>query len=180
MSTRPTPPPPEDKDWTWVVGEACPDCGFDPATVADEDLPGRLEAASQGWTEVLRRPGVAARPDPRTWAPLEYGCHVRDVCTLMRGRLNRLLTEDDPVFADWDQDEAAVQQDYLGQDPSWLADEIEEEGAALAAGYEQVAADQWSRPGRRSDGHRFTVRTLGHYALHELEHHRWDVGAAPR
>lgn len=190
MSSRPTPPPKEAKDWTWVLGEGCSDCGFDPAAVPDDGLPARLEQAAQGWAEVLTEPGRAGsgrrgreaarqRPDPQTWAPLEYACHVRDVCTLMRRRLNRMLTEDDPEFADWDQDEAAVAEDYLGQDPGWVADELEEECAALAAAYAEVTGSQWDRPGRRGDGHRFTVRTLGHYALHELEHHRWDVGAAP-
>ena len=30
-----TPITPDTKDWTWVLERPCPECGFDPATVAD-------------------------------------------------------------------------------------------------------------------------------------------------
>jgi hypothetical protein len=38
-----------------------------------------------------------------------------------------------------------------------------------------MAGDQWERPGRRSDGARFTVESIGRYYLHDIEHHLWDV-----
>jgi hypothetical protein len=47
----------------------------------------------------------------------------------------------------------------------------------IAATFEQVGADQWSRPGRRSNGSVFTVDTLAPYFLHDLVHHAHDVGA---
>ena len=42
----------------------------------------------------------------------EYGCHVRDTCRIFRERLDLMLTQDDPVFANWDQDVTAVQARY--------------------------------------------------------------------
>ena len=37
--------------------------------------------------------------------------------------------------------------------------------------------DRWDRSGRRSDGARFTVASLGRYHLHDVEHHLYDVGS---
>ena len=64
------------------------------------------------------------------WSPLEYGAHVRDVYRLFDERLALMLTEDEPTFADWDQDVTAREQRYAEQDPEVVADELE--AAALA------------------------------------------------
>jgi hypothetical protein len=39
---------------------------------------------------------------------VEYACHVRDLLVPCDYRLDLMLTRDDPLFANWDQDEAAV------------------------------------------------------------------------
>jgi hypothetical protein len=38
-----------------------------------------------------------------------------------------------------------------------------------------VTEDQWQRPGRRSDGARFTVETFARYFIHDPVHHLYDV-----
>ena len=48
----------------------------------------------------------------------------------------------------------------------------------MAASFAAVEGDQWERPGRRSDGARFTVESFGRYFVHDRVHHVWDVGAA--
>ncbi len=95
---------PDTKNWTWVITDPCPDCGLDAAKVSYDDIPGRIRANAASWVDVLQRPDVANRPRPDVWSPLEYACHVRDVFTLFDQRLERMLTEDDPLFDNWDQD----------------------------------------------------------------------------
>jgi hypothetical protein len=34
--SAPEAPLPDDKDWTWVVEEPCPECGFDPTFDGDQ------------------------------------------------------------------------------------------------------------------------------------------------
>ncbi len=167
---------PDVKDWTWVIGEVCPDCGFDATAVDRDDLAGRIAATSDAWRAVLARPGVAERPDDSTWSPLEYACHVRDVHRVYAGRVGRMLAEDDPHYDNWDQDATAVADRYGEQDPATVADELAEAGAALGALFAGVAGDGWDRTGRRSDGASFTVDSIGRYYLHDIEHHLWDVG----
>ena len=70
---------------------------------------------------MLARPDAARRPEPSTWSPLEYACHVRDVCRLFEQRLRLMLTQDAPTFDNWDQDETAVADRYGEQDPATVA-----------------------------------------------------------
>ena len=126
---------------------------------------------------MLARPDAAVRPRPDVWSALEYGCHVRDVFVLFDRRLRLMLTEDDPLFANWDQDETAQAERYWEQQPDVVADELVAAGDAVAASFAAVGGDEWSRPGRRSDGARFTVESFGRYFVHDWVHHRWDVGA---
>jgi DinB superfamily len=178
MTTPPADPAitPDDKDWTWTLRERCPDCGFVAADVAGHDIAPRVTAYTDPWPGVLTRPDARTRPNPSTWSPVEYACHVRDVCRLFEQRVRLMLTDDAPTFANWDQDETAVADRYGEQDPEVVARQVVEAAAGLAGAYAAVPDDAWERTGIRSNCSRFTVLTLGQYGLHDLAHHLWDVG----
>ncbi len=127
------------------------------------------------WEAVLGRPGVRDRPSPTVWSPLEYACHVRDVYVLFAERVELMLNHSDPQFANWDQDETAIEHDYASQDPAVVSDELVAAGDVVARVFDDVSDDAWDRTGRRSDGSTFTVATLGQYFLHDIVHHLHDV-----
>lgn len=166
---------PDTKDWTWVLGKACPECGFDSSTTDEHDVAGLLRTAAAQWPEVLERTDVRVRPDDHTWSPLEYAAHVRDVFRLFAMRLDLMLTQDDPIYPNWDQDETAIAEKYNEQDPRVVSTELVDAGSALADAFDAVPAEDWSRPGRRSDGAQFTVATFARYFIHDTVHHLWDV-----
>ena len=170
---------PDEKDWTWTLTQACPECGFVAGSVEGSQIADLITAVTQPWGEVLRREAARVRPEPTTWSPLEYACHIRDVCTVFEARLELMLTQENPAFANWDQDEIAVQERYGEQDPAQVAEELAAAAAAFATRYAGVTGAQWDRAGVRSNGSRFTVLTLGQYGLHDLRHHLHDVDAAP-
>jgi SAM-dependent methyltransferase len=116
------------------------------------------------------------RPAPTTWSPLEYGCHVRDVHRIFAERVRLMLAEDDPAFANWDQDVTAAEDRYDLQDPAVVYGELAEAARAMADLLRSVEDAQWSRTGRRSNGSFFTVDTIGRYYLHDIVHHLHDVG----
>jgi hypothetical protein len=91
------------------------------------------------------------------------------------GRLSLMLAEDDPEFPNWDQDEAAVKGRYDLNHPEDVEPELRQRAEAMATVLDGVTAGEWHRPGRRSNGSRFTVASLGRYMLHDTLHHLHDV-----
>jgi hypothetical protein len=166
---------PDTKDWTWVLERACAECGLDTRSFPREEIPAMLRANAAAWHAPLTALGAADRTQPDRWSSLEYGCHVRDVFRLYEYRLGLMLTEDDPLYPNWDQDETAVADRYASQDPAVVADELVSAADALADRFAAVSGDQWLRPGRRSDGASFTVETFGRYFIHDPVHHLHDV-----
>jgi len=173
--TTPDPIIPDSKDWTWVLREPCPECGFDTSAFPREQVAGLLRDNAVRWEPVLSRPDVRERPVPTTWSPLEYACHVRDVLRLYRARLKLMLDQDDPLYPNWDQDSTAVAERYGEQETERVRVELREAAEELAAAFDAVREDEWQRPGRRSDGAAFTVETFARYFIHDPVHHLHDV-----
>ena len=168
---------PDTKDWTWVLSQRCPECGFTATDVAGPAIAGTVRDLSPRWVSALHRADARDRPAPTTWSTLEYGAHVRDVMRIFGARLDLLLSQDDPLFENWDQDATALADRYDLQDPQVVAVELAESAEATADLFDSVADDQWDRSGRRSNGSEFTVLTLGQYFLHDVVHHLHDVRA---
>jgi hypothetical protein len=168
---------PDDKNWTWVLERKCDECGFDASVFDSTRTANALRDQVVCWSSVLTGDDVMTRPQLGVWSPLEYGCHVRDVFRKFDERLKLMLETTDPAFENWDQDATAVVDRYDLQNPEVVSVELREAGLALAARFELVQPDQWSRRGFRSDGSVFTVDSIAKYLLHDPVHHLWDVGA---
>ncbi len=168
---------PDTKDWTWVLRRPCEDCGFDAAAQSLDALPTRIHDTAMAWSDVLARTDVGTRPGPAVWSPLEYACHVRDVHVVFAERVRLMLEDDEPAFANWDQDATAVESDYGSQDPAEVAVGLIEAAGHVAGLYATVTDASRDRRGLRSDGSVFTVASLGSYHLHDVVHHLHDVGA---
>ena len=166
---------PDTKDWTWVLGRACPECGFDPSAVHHTEVADHIRRDAAEWVHRLDGPDVTTRRQPTVWSTLEYGCHVRDVHRIFNHRVRLMLDEDEPRFANWDQDEAALADDYSSQDPATVARELFDAAEVVAETYANVPADAWPRRGLRSNGSEFTVASIAIYHLHDIVHHAHDV-----
>lgn len=136
-------PMPDTKSWTWVLERPCPECGLDTRAVAPEDVAARLRDTVPIWRDALAGAAASRRPSPAVWSPLEYGCHVRDVCRRYAERLDLMLADDEPGFADWNQDETALADRYAEQDPAVVAAELAEAAAGLASRFAAVRGPAW-------------------------------------
>lgn len=165
----------------------CEECGFDPDSVAPDDLPDAVRALSRRYSIPLSRflPGedgdtiVRQRPAPEVWSALEYACHVRDELSLFDGRIHRALAEDDPEVDDWDHEAAADADGYNEQDPAVVADTLAVNAETLATTLQLVPGGGWERTARHA-GDRLTVLEMGRCTLHEGHHHLLDVGRTLR
>ena len=158
---------PDDKDWTWVLEQRCPECGFESSGLPADKIAPSISENAREWTsilghdqELLRKRALEGR-----WSPLEYGCRVRDVFRLFDERLNLMLTIEHPQFQNWDQDRTAVEDDYPAQNPTAVAAQLSEAAGTIAPRFAGVAGAAWQRPGSRSNGSEFTVETLGRYMV---------------
>ncbi|MEZ5244477.1 MAG: DinB family protein [Acidimicrobiales bacterium] len=183
MSNHPVPdtpvpdtPVPDEKDWTWVLHTPCAECGFWASSVDPVGVGAMIRENTEQWLEVLRSADVRTRPAPAVWSPLEYACHVRDVHVLYLARLEMMLTEVDPHYPNWDQDETAITQRYHEADPAVVAEELLAASTALADRFDQVQGDEWDRTGVRSDGAEFTIASFATYLIHDPIHHLHDAG----
>ena len=166
---------PDDKDWTWVVHQPCPECGYDSAKVTRAQVAPMILDSAASWQRVLARGDVRQRPTVDRWSPLEYACHIRDVFRIYDYRLGLILDTDDPTYPNWDQDKTAIDEHYDEQDAAVVADELQAAADQIASRFAAVRDEQWSRTGNRSDGARFTIDTFARYLLHDVVHHVHDV-----
>lgn len=171
------PAEPDDKDWTWVLADRCPDCGFGADDVPADQIAATTRDLVPRYRAALNRRDAVVRPAPTVWSVLEYGAHVRDVHRVFAERLALMLDQDDPQFPNWDQDATAREDRYDLQDPGRVADELADAAEAFATALDRVHGAQWQRTGRRSNGSVFTVTTLAEYYLHDVVHHLHDIGA---
>jgi hypothetical protein len=167
--------PPDDKIWTWVLERPCPECGFDGSEHPRDRFASEIRALAGTYRQLLGDPDVSRRPEPTVWSALEYGCHVRDVFDVFARRVSLMITEDDPAFPNWDQDETALAERYWEQDPGRVAYQLGVAAGKIADLFDKVRPEQWARTGRRSDGSTFTIESLGTYLLHDPVHHVWDI-----
>ena len=161
LGTRPCRPPivcsmatGDTRDWSFVLLRPCPECGFDSRSCPKEAVAALLRENADAWRELLLAGAIGpGRPGEESWSSLEYACHVRDVIRRIEGRIDLMLNHDDPVFAVWDQDAAAVDGHYEDQDPAVVVSELESDAHALADRLGALAPEAWGRPGRRGTEH---------------------------
>ena len=169
-----------------ALTDPCPECRFDPSSV--DDVAGEIEDLGRKYAAPLTRylPGedgialLRTRPDPETWSPLEYACHVRDVLRLFDQRTQAMVAEPGVRFDWWDEEAAVTEDDYAGQDPATVAEEISAACSSYAATLRALGADQLAATGENRDGEVFTVDGLARYGLHEAKHHQLDIGRGLR
>jgi len=170
--------------------ERCDECGFVYADVSPSDAADKLRSFGRRYTAPLTRflkgeDGDAVlrqRPSEGVWSALEYAAHVRDAIRFNGYLARRTLTEERPTLPAPNPDRAAADNDYNAEDPSAVAEGIEQQGEKLAAmvdgvdepaSWEHVAA--WE--GRDGD---FTALYFVRNAVHEGHHHLLDVGRVLR
>lgn len=170
---------PDTKDWTLVLNETCDECGIDVRALSTAQVAALVREASGRFAEVLGSPGAGTRPSPMVWSAHEYVAHVAQMYQVMTERLALIVEKDAPSFANWDQDAAAVANDYASIPALEVARMLEEASLAFAGALEALTDAQIPRMGTRSNGAVFTTATLAQYAWHDAAHHlHHDLGVA--
>jgi hypothetical protein len=159
--------------------ERCGGCGF----AYDLDgAPAAGNAIVEGSGELARilaegGPELGVRPEPRTWSPLEYGCHVRDVLLVQRERVLAARRTDGPSFDPMGRDERAEHDGYADQRPGDVARQLTDAASLFANVLARLAPGDWDRTvlynfPRQSER---SLRWVAVHTVHEVRHHLADV-----
>lgn len=55
---------PDTKDWTWVLDQPCPACGFDAVAMSHTDVAAGIRQDADHWVIRLSGDAVSTRPTP--------------------------------------------------------------------------------------------------------------------
>jgi MOSC domain-containing protein YiiM len=159
-----------------ITAETCSEWGFDARHWRIGDAGTLLAALGYWWrlaTEGVTAEDLNRRPATGVWSVLEYGRHTSLVTAIIRGGIEKILAEDGCVLpappheADADADHPARLN--LHQ----VLDELEREGARLAALPRQRSA-AWANVGHLP-GQRVQAAAALLHAAHDASHHVMDV-----
>lgn len=101
------------------------------------------------------------RPIPNKWSIKEIMCHLRDMERLAYlARYRRILTEDNPLLPSVDQDQIAIENDYINQDAKGAREEFKRLRWETIQTLESAPVEDWSRSGVHSTDGPMTVEQL--------------------
>ena len=158
------------------VERRCPECGFEARRSRARRGGGmiRENAAGGGRCSPDR---ACARPADDVWSPLEYGCHVRDVFRICDGRLELMLTEDDPHVPELgpgrDRDRRRATARRIRRRSRR---ELARPPAGSPPGSTRVTASSGRGPARAATAPRSPSSRSRRYVVHDVIHHLVDVG----
>lgn len=114
---------------------------------------------------------IRYRPAPAEWAVIEVVAHMADVDQRAHARLRRMLSEDNPFLAAFDQEALAAERGYIKMN---LAEEVaryRQSRAGHVTDLETLEPSQWLRPGRHQDAGDLTIELYeAHVASEDVDH----------
>jgi hypothetical protein len=131
--------------------------------------------------EVARRGRFTEPPRPGEWSALETLTHLRDVVVHVYGlRLRRLLYEEAPVFADFDEEGYRRASLARGESAEQLLDSIVGEHEQLARLLETLPDEAWARAGRHPSLGTMSIEFLAQRVSEHAEEHAAQITTAAR
>ncbi|WTL52029.1 DinB family protein [Nocardia sp. NBC_01499] len=157
----------------------CAECGFvyDLARATDVAPLAREHAVEYADLLLTDSPKLRQRPEPETWSPLEYACHMRDVLLVQRERALAARRTKLPDATPMGRDERVEHDGYADQRPSDVGRQLRDAAQLFANVLERLNDDDWERTLMYSypEPQERSLRWLALHTLHELRHHLLDM-----
>lgn len=122
-----------------------------------KSLPNELDDLLRGLDEDTLR----WRPIPNKWSIKEIMCHLRDMERFAYlARYRRILTEDNPLMPNVDQDRIAIETDYINQDARAALEEFKRLRWETIQTLGGAPVEAWSRAGTHETEGPMTLEQL--------------------
>jgi hypothetical protein len=126
-----------------------------------------------------RRDRLAEPPRPGEWSALETLTHLRDVVVHVQAlRIRRLLYEDAPTFADFDEEGYRRASLARGESADHLLETIVAEHEQLARLLETLPDADWTRDGRHPSLGPMSIEFLARRVGEHAEEHAAQITSA--
>ena len=131
--------------------------------------------------ESVPRDRFGRPPMPGEWSALETLTHLRDVIVHVYGlRIRRLLYEDNPLFADFDEEGYRRASLERGETAEYLMDTIAGEHDQLARLLEGLPDGMWARQGRHPTFGEMSIEFLARRIGEHAAEHAAQIADAAR
>ncbi|MFI0895742.1 DinB family protein [Streptomyces sp. NPDC020983] len=159
---------------------SCEECGFGYELGSPEVFAGQVTDGAGAYAEpLLGAPAetLRRRPEPATWSPLEYACHVRDVLLVQRERVLAARRTRTPFAEPMGRDERVEHDGYAEQRPEDVVRQLQDAALLLAHALGRLGPADWDRTLLYTYPERAErpLRWLAAHTVHELRHHLLDV-----
>lgn len=122
-----------------------------------KSLPNELDDLLAGLDEDTLR----WRPRPNKWSIKEIMCHLRDMeSEAYLARYLRILSEENPLLPNIDQDQLAAERDYINQNAQAALEDFKRTRAITVNTLESAPLDAFSRAGVHEISGRLTLEQL--------------------
>jgi hypothetical protein len=120
-------------------------------------LPNELDDLLNGLEEETLR----WRPVPNKWSIKEIMCHLRDMeSDAYLSRYRRILTEENPLLPNVDQDRLAAERDYINQNTEAALADFKKLRSETIRTLEAAPLESWSRSGVHETDGPMTIEQL--------------------
>jgi hypothetical protein len=161
------------------VEDYCAECDFsydlDQAAGAQD----RLRQLAGEVADILRRSDVdlRRRPEPHTWSPLEYGCHIRDVLLLQRERALAARRTDGAPCAPLGREERVEHDGYNEQHPDDVARQLLDAATMLGNVLARLSEHDWDRTViyNYPEVRQRSLKWVAVHTVHDAQHHLRDI-----
>ncbi len=116
-------------------------------------------------------PAISHRPGEQNWLIKEILCHLADIQEIVRGRIDKMLTEENPQIELYDEEKENRERDHRDDDMGLAKANFVSVREELIAALKSAGETAWGRKGRHPINPDFTVEfvvndMLDHEQLH--------------
>ncbi len=123
----------------------------------------------------LDEDAIARRVRPEKWSVKEVLAHIARLQQVFEGRLDALLTKDNPTIVGYEPEEDPEFETIAKKSSGELLKWFEETRGRIVARLEGLSKEQWHRTGRHAEYPRYDVHFCMEYMGHHEAHHMYQM-----
>jgi hypothetical protein len=156
----------------------CADCDFTYDLEQAGGAAGSLRELAAQVADILTSDiDLRRRPQPDTWSPLEYGCHIRDVLLIQRERALAARRSNGAECTPMGREERVDHDGYNEQQPADVARQLHDAATLFTNVLSMLSDRDWDRTVTYNypETQTRSLRWLAVHTVHDVRHHLRDV-----